>query len=170
MGRKRTRQRKHVYLLVALIACILIVEGCAFFKRECREIKAVGDLREGEIFMSREDYAGALKHFKKVTDKKSQSADAALFYSGVIYASPKFTERDYQKSLDSFQRLTREFPQSRYRAEADRSVLLLREIVGREKRVKALKRQIESLEEQIESMKEVDLDVEEKRRKILDNK
>lgn len=120
--------------------------------------------------MSREDYAGALKHFKKLADKKSRSADAALFYSGVIYASPKFAERDYQKSLESFQRLTREFPQSRYRAEAERSMPLLKEIIGREKRVKALKRQIESLEEQIERMKEIDLDVEEKRRKILENK
>ncbi len=98
-----------------------------------------------------------------------QSADQSLFYMGVIYASPRNRERDFQKSLESFQRLAKDFPRSRFRAEAERSIVLLREIMSRERKMRVLKKQIGLLETQIERMKEVDLDVEEKRRKILEN-
>ncbi len=149
------------------------MEGCAVMPLN-KEDQTGGDLKQGERLLAGGDYRGALKAYRKVLDRNLQpgspakpGTDQALFYIGAIYAAPKNSERDYQKALDSFQKLIREFPQSRYRSEAERSVLLLREIMSREKRLKMLKKQIDSLEDQIEKMKEIDLDIEEKRRNIL---
>ncbi len=89
---------------------------------------------------------------------------------GLIYTAPKYPERDYQKSLDIFLRLARDFPDSRYREEAERYSNLLKEILGRDKRIRLLKREVDLLGSQIGRMKEIDLDVEEKRRNILREK
>ena len=128
------------------------------------------DLENAENAFSRDEYSEALSLYKKVLENTPQSADQALFYIGVIQASPRYNERDYQKALNAFQKLLKDYPASRYQPEVERTIPLLKEILNRDKRVKALLKQVETLETQIEQMKKIDLDVEEKRRKVLENK
>jgi tetratricopeptide (TPR) repeat protein len=169
MGRKRAWEGKYIYLLLAVAICLLLTESCAFLEKRNRELQAETDLNLAEQRLACEDFAGALKIYRRVLARTPQSADLALFHMGVIYAAPRNQERDYQKSLESFQRLMKGFPQSRYRAEAERSITLLQEIMSRDRKMRVLKKQIDTLGTQIEKMKEIDLDIEEKRRKILEN-
>jgi outer membrane protein assembly factor BamD (BamD/ComL family) len=170
MGREQARQRKHVYLLLAFTFCVLLIVGCSLIEKSKKGFQPKVDFREGELALSRDDYTGALKFYKRILERSPRSADEALFQIGVIYASPKYNDRDYQKALDSFLKLVKEFPRSSHRGEAERTIPLLRELINREKRIKAFKKHIEILELQIEQMKAIDLDIEEKRRKILGDK
>jgi TPR repeat protein len=179
MGRKRTRQGKFVYLLLACIICSCLIEGCASFQDQGKkEDQKENALREAEVLFYQGDYRASLQAFRKELGESSRSesraagksVDEALFYMGLIYTAPKYPERDYQKSLDIFLRLARDFPDSRYREEAERYSNLLKEILGRDKRIRLLKREVDLLGSQIGRMKEIDLDVEEKRRNILREK
>ena len=176
MGRKRARKRQYFYFFFAVIAAgIVLIGGCATFDRTGGQQPARTDLGDAENALAGEDYAGALKAYKKIFEKTPQTADESLFYIGVIYASPKYDGRDYRKAMNALQKLTRNFPQSQYRAEAERMIALLKEIltrdkelIGKDKQIKLLKKQIEEMEVRSERMKEIDLDVENKRRKALE--
>ncbi len=148
---------------------IVSIDSCAFLKGN-RQYQGERSLREAEVLYAKGDYRGALKEYRKALDASVRSRDRALFYMGVIYSSPKYPERDYQKSLDAFQMLVKEFPESVYRGEAERVSALLREILSKDRKMKALRKQVNMLEAQIERMKEIDLTIEEKRRKFLQEK
>jgi TolA-binding protein len=66
-------------------------------------------LRSQEL-LAKGDYEGALEENQKILSRypNSPPGDEALFHTGLIYANLK----DYKKSLDSFKRLMRDFPQS----------------------------------------------------------
>ena len=117
----------------------------------------------------------------------SETADEGLFKIGCIYAHPKNSKRDYQKSLDVFRQLVTEHPRSNYREPADAFIAILGELASRERelasrdreltnrdrgapalrrQVDSLEKQVETLQKQIEQMKEIDRSLEEKRRNM----
>ncbi len=124
------------------------------------------DLEMGQASLEDGHYAKALKLFNRVLEQSPEQADQALFFIGVVYASPRYEDASYQKALDALQRLSKEYPKSGRHEEADRMVMLLRELVAKDKKNQTLKTQIEALETQIRQMKAVDLDIEEKRRRM----
>ena len=103
---------------------------------------------------------GAIKEYRGALKTEPGYADECLFHIGAIYASAKYPERDFHKSLDAFQRVVREHPRSSYRPESERASGLVREILSRERKLKDLRKKIEQI-------KDVDLDVVEKRKKLL---
>jgi TolA-binding protein len=66
-------------------------------------------LRSQEL-LAKGDYEGALEENQKILSRypNKPPGDEALFNAGLIYANSE----DYKKSLDSFKRLIKDFPQS----------------------------------------------------------
>jgi len=117
--------------------------------------------------------------------------DKALFLKGLIYASPKNPEQNYQRALKCFQRVMNEFPRSKARRQAEVWVLVIQEVIEMERergelrqensqtgkvlriekeRVKEsedqrkrLQAEVEKLKEQLLRLKEIDLGIEEKK-------
>jgi outer membrane protein assembly factor BamD (BamD/ComL family) len=166
MGRKRSRQGKHLHLF---LACLILIgiSGCAGFQG----LLAKPDYWQADQQLASGNYETALEQYRQINQLYPKTADEALFKIGCLYAHPKNPKRDYQKSLDVFRQLVSEHPRSSYREPADAFIAILGELMSRDRGAPALKRQVDSLEKQVETlqkqieqMKEIDRSLEEKRR------
>ena len=107
--------------------------------------------------------------------------DQALFQMGLSHAHPENPDQDYQKSMECFKGIIKNYPKSKVRYEAGLWVLLLRgilakdntiinkdnTIINKDENINNLHLQIEDLKQQIESLKDIDLRIEEKKRSTL---
>ncbi len=178
MGRKQTRKGKHLFLYLAGFIIILIF-GCAHFQKKTQDERL---LKKAMDLMINEDYEASLRENEKLLRLFPQTlGDKALFQMGLIYAYPKNPNANYQKSLECFKRIIKEFPQSDVRDRAKVWVLFLQEIINKDKKINLLKRelekrrkkinnlqnQIENLKNQIKGLKKKHKKIEAEKRKIL---
>ena len=190
MGRERTREGKYLLLYPACcIALLLGIWGCNHFPENW---KGEGRLARAWTLFAEGKYGESLRETQEVLRIYPQTlGDLALFQMGLIYAHPKNPDRDYQRSLKRFQRVIQEFPDSKFKNQAEVWVLFIQEIMDKERaigelkqegshlgkalgqeeqKVKALENQTERLQAQVEKLKdqllklkEIDLGIEEKR-------
>jgi peptidoglycan hydrolase CwlO-like protein len=100
---------------------------------------------------------------------------------GMAYAFPKNPDANYETSINLFKTLIREYPESVFINQAkiwkhilDNSIKMEKEIDKKNKEINLLKNKIKAedkknrdLTNQIKRLKEIDLGIEEKKRKIL---
>lgn len=174
MGRKRIRQGKHVHLL---LACVILIGigGCTGMQ----SLLARPDYWQADQHLAAQNDQAALAQYREIDRLYPQAADEALFWTGVIHASPKSPHRDYRKAEEAFRRVIQEHPGSKYRGPSEGLLALLGDATNRDsqvmnqrkqvealgKQVEALEKQVEGLQRQIEQMKEIDKSLEEQRRK-----
>lgn len=151
-------------------------------------IIANGRDEQGEEFIIRGEYQAALEKNQEMLKSSPQMGDLALFRMGLIYANPKNPDKNYEKSLAYFYRLIKEFPESNLRNQAETWASLLKEmtekdktIIEQNKKIDDLMKKINALQEenetilkkinilqrQKEKLKEIDLTIEEKKRKSI---
>ena len=180
MGGKRTREGKHLYLL---LACLILIgiPGCG----GVQGMLAKPDYWQADQQMAVGNFDAATDQYREINRLYPRTADEGLFKIGCIQAHPRNPKKDYAKALETFRQLAAQHPQSAYRAPSDAFIALLSELAGREKelaarerelanrdkgapalkrQVDALEKQVDTLQKQIEQMKEIDRSLEEKRR------
>jgi outer membrane protein assembly factor BamD (BamD/ComL family) len=173
MGRKRSRQGKHLHLF---LACLILIgiSGCT----GVQGMLAKPDYWQADQQLASGNYTAALEQYREINRLYPRASDEGLFKIGCIYAHPKNPKRDYQKSLDVFRQLVTEHPRSNYREPTDTFIAILGELASRDReltnrdrgapalrrQVDSLEKQVETLQKQIEQMKEIDRSLEEKRR------
>ncbi len=109
-------------------------------------------LIRSQKLLAQGNYEGAVDESQKVlvsSDPKS-SKDEALFNLGLTYAHPANPQRDIQKSLEYFKRLTKNYPKSPFAEQAKICVGILEEN--------------EDLNYLIQKLKQVDIDIEKMKR------
>ncbi len=145
------------------------------------------DLAIAKEFMYKGDYNTSVLYNKKVISQFYKSfGDQALFQLGMAYVHPGNPKPDSQKSLECFQKIIEEFPESNIIDETGIWVLILQKIINNDKKFDYLRQQkriendnrvdvlqlengkllqqIESLKNQIKKLKEIDLVIEDKKR------
>ncbi len=178
MGRKCTRARKYIYFSITGLIFILLL-GCTSLEKLKVKIKEPEENHQNRnLLYSLEllyqgDYEGALKECQQVLSHSSPSSpkDKALFNMGLIYAYPDNPKKDYEKSLDVFRRLTKDYPQSDLANQAKTWIGVLIEYEKLKKTNEKLNQTneklnqtIEKLNQIIEKSKQVDIEIEEKKR------
>jgi len=152
MGRKPRRSRKYVYFCIAGLTCLSLFI-CATTEHASLRNEAQVYLLRGQALLSQSNYDGALSEFQKVLalppDKPLK--DEALFDIGLVYAHLGNPHRDVEKSLEFFKRLINHYPKSSLAEQAKMWVGILEEN--------------EKLNQVIQRMKQVDIEIEEMRRK-----
>ena len=210
MGAKQNRRRKYFFLYLACLGLLpFVIFGCLHFSKELQGQQL---LDEGLEQMAGRQYEAAMaKNLTVLNNYPHSIADQALFQIGLVYAHPQNPDRNLEKSLESFDKIINEFPESRLRHQAQLWVLTIGEaidkeqkigilssknaslerivkqhkieiidlqkkieppkngalIVSLEKKIDEQKKEINQLLEQIEKLKRVDLGIEEKKQKIL---
>jgi len=83
-------------------------------KKEVRAKPGSGHLQQAKRLMSEGNYEGSLKESQKALALAGRNApgDEALFTMGLVYAHYKNPRKDFKQSLDLFNKLLREYPQS----------------------------------------------------------
>jgi len=180
-----------------LLAVLLLSAGCATisdFQRKYQEDKR---LQPADNLATKGDYEGALKAYEDVVKLSTVDSpgDKALFRMGLIWAHPDNPERDDEKALKYFQQLPRDFPRSPLKDEARAWVSTINELIrckaraegleeavsalrkqlnaskeeagALEKRLQASKEEVSALTKRLNALKEIDIGIEEKKRKDL---
>jgi tetratricopeptide (TPR) repeat protein len=131
------------------------------------------DFKKASDYAKKGNYNASLGEYEKIMARYPRVGDRALFEMGIIYSSAKNPQRDYEKSLERFQKLMKNYPKSPYRQDSDAMISLLTEITSRDKRMMSQKRQIDELvqqveqaEKKIEQMKEIDMNLKEKKKAV----
>jgi tetratricopeptide (TPR) repeat protein len=136
---------KEVKKQVAGILLALVISGCSHVNQGSEIL-----MRDADSAFSHGNYAASLAKYGKLLEAKSAAKDRVLFEMGVIHAYPQNEEKDYQKALDCFQKLIREYPESGYRHDSEMMVLYLTGAVVKDKTVAAQKAEIDRLQQEVE--------------------
>jgi tetratricopeptide (TPR) repeat protein len=171
MGKKQSGRGKHLHFLLACLTIILIfICGCAHLNEE---LMAAPDFKKANDYKEKRNYNASLGEYEKIITQYPLVGDRALFEMGIIYSSARNHQKDYQKSLECFLKLMKNYPNSKYRQNSDAMISLLTEITSRDKRMMSQKRQIDELvqqveafEKKIEQMKEVDMNLKQKKKSM----
>ncbi len=112
------------------------------------------------------DYEAALEENQKVLSLSPDGppADQALYNIGLIYAHPGNPKRDYVKSIASFKRLIKEYPQSPRAERAKILVQLIQESENAKRAAATLTQENDKLKRMIEESRKVDIQIEEKKK------
>src|SRR5512136_2832701 len=70
---------------------------------------------------------------------------------GFIYAFPMNQQKDYQKSLECFQKLIKDYPGSEYRQNSEMMIFYINNVAIKDKAIATQQTQIETLQQQVKS-------------------
>ena len=132
-----------IFLLMAPI----LLSGCSHLN-EGRQAKKT--FAEANDLFHQGSYPASLDKYSEITEKFPAKADRALFEMGIIYAHPKNEQKDYQKSLESFQKLIKEYPESEYRQNSETMIFNIRNAVLKDQTIAAQQMQIETLRHEVQ--------------------
>ena len=80
-------------------------------------------------------------------------ADRAFFQIGLLYAHPENPSRNYEKSLDSFNKILDGFPESPLRPQAQLWVQFVKDVIDKERKLGELNSKNASLEKTVEQQR-----------------
>jgi hypothetical protein len=131
---------------------------------------------------AKNDFTTSVTRWREILDSFPDTyGDQALYAMGLAYAFPEYPEANYQRSLNLFKMLIREYPESVFITEAKIWISILERTIEKEKEVEGKNTKIELLENQLKAedkkirqllnqikrLKEIDLGIEEKKRNSL---
>ena len=136
--------------LFCFCLCILIipmlVSGCGHFNEE---LQARPIFAEANLLFNQGNHPAALNKYVQIIEKYPTTADRALFETGVIYAHPKNEQKDYQKSLESFQKLISDYPESGYRQDSEMMIFYINNVLIKDRTITLQQKQIEALLQEV---------------------
>ena len=179
MGGKQWKDRKHILfygscLLIIMVwssGCVntakkIIADTAKTFQNQ-PQVQSEDSLDQAEDMMNKGNYDDALKVYADVSRRypRDSPGDRALFDMGILWAYPDNPKRNYEKAVKSFRRLLYYYPRSPLRDDARAWTEALDRIIDSEDKIKSLEEQIISYKQQINALKEIDIGIEEKKRK-----
>ena len=157
---------------VCIMITPILIGGCSHTD-EGRQSRTLS--QEANDFFNQGKYEDSLSKYAQILEKNPSTADRVLFEMGIIYAYPGNEQRDYQKSLQCFQTLVRDYPDSAYRQGSQMMILQINNVIfkdniiaaqqaqikdsrqavkGKEHEIDSLQERIETLAYQIEALEE----------------
>ena len=115
----------------------------------CRQLKEANDL------FSQGNYNSALGKYQQIIAKEPTNVDRVLFEMAIIHAYPANLQKDYQKSLQCFQKIIKDYPQSSYRKDSELMIFNINNVIGKDRTIAAQLAQIETLRQELQSRGEV---------------
>ena len=142
MGKKQNRRGEHLYFFVAcIIRAPILMYGCS----------SRPAIKEANDFLSQGNYKESLSKYEQIIAQYPAEGDRVLFEMGLIYAFPRNQQKDYQKSLECFQKLIKDYPTSEYRHDSEVMISLIDDATRKDKRIITQQTQIETLGQEVRS-------------------
>ena len=136
MNRKQGRRGEHLYFF---FACIMITP---ILMCGCSHVLLRPAFKEANDLSNRGNYKASLYKYEQIIEQYPMAGDRVLFAMGVIYAYPMNQQKDYQKSLECFQKLIKDYPGSEYRQDSELMISLINDVTSKDKRIETLERQV----------------------------
>jgi lipoprotein-anchoring transpeptidase ErfK/SrfK len=84
-------------------------------------------------------------------EKHPAAGDRVLFEMGIIYAYPGNEQKDYQQSLECFQKLIKDYPGSGYRKDSELMIFTINNVIVKDRTIAAQQAQIEAIRQEAQS-------------------
>lgn len=142
--------------------------GCSTMLRTPQNAKIKNQIAQAEYFAGTGNYKNAIALLEQTTRESSENPwqDKVLFDLGRLYASDDNPGKDFARSLFYLQRLNKEFPKSRFRAETRVWVGLLEKLYSLEIDLKARTEDQILLEREIARLKADNRELESRGKKL----
>jgi murein L,D-transpeptidase YafK len=143
MSKKQSRIGEHLYLFFAcIIITPILICGCSHFL-----VKS--DVKEANDLFNQGSYNESLRKYEQIIVKYPSAGDRVLFAMGVIYAYPRNEQKNYQKSMECFQKLIKDYPESEYKQDSEVMTALINDVTRQDKRINTQQTRIETLEQEV---------------------
>ena len=147
MGKKRSRIGEHFYFFfVCIIITPLLICGCSHFNEGLQ-----ATFKEANDLFGQGSYKASLSKYEQISEKYPMAGDRVLFEMGIIYAYPRNEQKDYQRSLECFQKLIRDYPESGYRKDSEMMIFQINNVIIKDKTIATQQKQIETLQQEVKS-------------------
>jgi len=144
------RQRGVGAYLRLFFACIMmtpiLMSGCCYID-EGLQVRSIS--QEANDFFYQGKYEASLKKYEQMIAKHPAVADRILFEMGIIYAYPGNEKKNYQKSLECFQELVRDYPDSEYRRDSQMMTLQIHNVIIKDQIIDMQQTQIETFRQEV---------------------
>ncbi|HEY6871552.1 MAG TPA: L,D-transpeptidase family protein [Geobacteraceae bacterium] len=161
MAKKQSRKGEHLFFICIIITPILLC-GCGHFN-------AKSTFEEANNLSSQGNYGASLDKYEQILEKYPTTGDRVLFEMGIVYAHPKNELRDYQKALECFQKVIKDYPGSGYRQDSEMMTFYITNVALKDTTIAAQQTRIETLRHEVES-KGNEIDTLQKKIKALEQK
>jgi len=125
----------------------MLLSGCSHFN-DGRQVKTT--FAEANDLFHQRRYTASLDKYSVIIEKYPAKADRALFEMGILHAHPKNQQKDYQKSLECFQKLIKDYPGSEYRQNSEMMIFNIRNVALKDTTIAAQQVQIETLQHKVQ--------------------
>jgi len=132
---------KHLFSIGIFITSILL-SGCSHLN---------DSFQEANDLFSQGSYTASLNKYEQMLEKHPTKGDRILFEMGIIYSYPKNGQKDYQKSLEYFQKLIKDYPESEYRQNSEAMIFSINNAPVKDKLIRAQQTQIATLQQEVKS-------------------
>ncbi|ANA39148.1 peptidase [Geobacter anodireducens] len=139
-----SRHRMAARLVPVCICCMLLLCGCSHHQ-------AAPIFQEANDLFSQGNYSASLDAYTRIGETHPAAKDRVLFEKGFIHAYPRNELKDYQKALECFEQLIREFPESRYRQDSERMIFGINTVALKDGTITAQQARIEALRQDLDN-------------------
>jgi tetratricopeptide (TPR) repeat protein len=147
--KKQSKTGWHLYFFfVCIIITPVLICGCSHLNEE---LQARSTFKEANDLFNQGNYEASLSKYGQINGKYATVGDRVLFEMGIIYGHPGNEQKDYQKSLECFQKLIRDYPESGYRKDSELMIFSINNVTIKDKTIVAQQTQIESLRQEAEN-------------------
>jgi len=144
----KKQARKGEYFLICTMLIPLLLCGCNNLNGG---IQAKSAFQEANAFFSQGNYQASLNKYEQIIEKDPAARDRVLFEMGIIHAYPKNEHKDYQKSIECFQKLIKDYPASEYRHDSEMMIFNINNVILKDRMISAQQAQIEALRQELAS-------------------
>jgi tetratricopeptide (TPR) repeat protein len=147
--KKQRRMSRHLNLFfVGILLAPMLICGCSHFNDGFQAKAAFSDAND---FFSQGNYTASLGKYQQIIEKEPAAGDRALFEMAIIYAYPGNEHKDYQKSLECFRKLIKDYPGSGYRKDSELMVFNIINAMMKDTTITAQQTHIETLQQETRS-------------------
>ncbi len=147
MGNKQSRAGRHLFIsFVFIVITSLLICACAHLNEDSQ---AKATFKEATDLFNQGNYNASLSKYEQLIAQDPAAADRVLFEMGIVYSYPGNEQKDYQKSLERFKILIKDYPQSVYRKDSEMMIFNIDNVIIKDRIIASQQTQIESLRQEI---------------------
>lgn len=142
-GRIRGLRRR---LGICLALLPLMLSGCGNFHGSQQ---ARIPYEEADGLFRAGNYQAALEKYEQLLGQHPATGDRTLFEMGILYSYARNEHKDYQKALECFQKIVKEYPAGAYRQNSQAMIGYLEQVALKDSTIAAQQTQLDTLRQEI---------------------
>ena len=103
----------------------------------CGHIDEKALSQEANRLFNQGDYASALDKYAQIIANHPDVTDRVLFEMGVVHAYPHNEHKDYRESLECFQKVVSDYPDSDYRHDSQMMIMQIHNVILKDEKMAA---------------------------------